>query len=78
MSKNKNKWNKMLIIKLKIEKNLKIYKKIKKIKNKMEKNGIKSTKNAKIESYIFQYIQSINKKSVEKRSSKMSERVELK
>lgn len=78
MSKNKNKWNKMLIIKLKIEKNLKIYKKIKKIMNKMEKNGIKSTKNAKIESYIFQYIQSINKKSVEKRSSKMSERVELK
>ena len=71
MSKNKNKWNKMLIIKLKIEKNLKIYKKIKKIMNKMEKN-------AKIESYIFQYIQSINKKSVEKRSSKMSERVELK
>ena len=38
MSKNKNKWNKMLIIKLKIEKNLKIYKKIKKIMNKMEKN----------------------------------------
>ena len=56
MSKNKNKWNKMLIIKLKIEKNLKIYKKIKKIMNKMEKNGIKSTKNAKIESCIFQYI----------------------